>query len=139
MSLSLRSGDHLRNGETQAQPRGQPGPHPSGLSLLQATGSLVSIFVYDVKPGADEQTQVAKAAFKRLKTLRHPNILSYIDGLEVPALCLLISVLTFSQFPSAVSTLFLSFQPLDFSTPRFGFCFSTASVPVMFLTSPSSP
>lgn len=44
----------------------------------------MSIFVYDVKPGAEEQTQVAKAAFKRLKTLRHPNILAYIDGLEVP-------------------------------------------------------
>lgn len=55
------------------------------LSVLhQATGSAVSIFVYDVKPGAEEQTQVAKAAFKRLKTLRHPNILAYIDGLEVP-------------------------------------------------------
>nr|XP_031304268.1 N-terminal kinase-like protein isoform X4 [Camelus dromedarius] len=48
----------------------------------KATGSPVSIFVYDVKPGAEEQTQVAKAAFKRLKTLRHPNILAYIDGLE---------------------------------------------------------
>lgn len=45
----------------------------------------MSIFVYDVKPGAEEQTQVAKAAFKRLKTLRHPNILAYIDGLEVTA------------------------------------------------------
>lgn len=44
----------------------------------------MSIFVYDVKAGAEEQTQVAKAAFKRLKTLRHPNILAYIDGLEVP-------------------------------------------------------
>ena len=47
----------------------------------------MSIFVYDVKPGAEEQTQVAKAAFKRLKTLRHPNILAYIDGLEVPTSC----------------------------------------------------
>ncbi|KAM9220933.1 N-terminal kinase-like protein isoform 4-T4 [Dugong dugon] len=60
---------------------------PPGLWALhrgrkKATGSPVSIFVYDVKPGADEQTQVAKAAFKRLKTLRHPNILAYIDGLE---------------------------------------------------------
>lgn len=45
----------------------------------------MSIFVYDVKPGAEEQTQVAKAAFKRLKTLRHPNILAFIDGLEVLA------------------------------------------------------
>uniref|UniRef100_G3UD16 N-terminal kinase-like protein n=1 Tax=Loxodonta africana TaxID=9785 RepID=G3UD16_LOXAF len=60
---------------------------PPGLWALhrgrkKATGSPVSIFVYDVKPGAEEQTQVAKAAFKRLKTLRHPNILAYIDGLE---------------------------------------------------------
>lgn len=45
----------------------------------------MSVFVHDVKPGADERTQLAKAAFKRLKTLRHPNILAYIDGLEVPA------------------------------------------------------
>lgn len=61
-----------------------PGSH-SRCVLPQATGSPVSIFVYDVKPGQEEQTQVAKAAFKRLKTLRHPNILAYIDGLEVPA------------------------------------------------------
>uniref|UniRef100_A0A452TZC5 N-terminal kinase-like protein n=1 Tax=Ursus maritimus TaxID=29073 RepID=A0A452TZC5_URSMA len=59
-----------------------PGPFSSSHSHNNATGSPVSIFVWDVKPGADEQTQVAKAAFKRLKTLRHPNILAYIDGLE---------------------------------------------------------
>ncbi|XP_072887464.1 N-terminal kinase-like protein isoform X1 [Hemitrygon akajei] len=58
-----------------------------GLWQLQAgrrkvTNDPVSIFVYDVKPNSDEQTQVAKAAFKRLKTLRHPNILSFVDGLE---------------------------------------------------------
>jgi len=29
------------------------------------------------------QVQVAKASLKRLKTLRHPNILNYVDGLEV--------------------------------------------------------
>lgn len=57
-----------------------------GLCLLQATGDPVSVFVYEVKPNADEQTQAAKSAFKRLKTLRHPNILSYIDGLEVSGL-----------------------------------------------------
>nr|XP_006136658.1 N-terminal kinase-like protein [Pelodiscus sinensis] len=50
--------------------------------FLQTTGDLVSVFVYEIKPNSDEQTQVAKAAFKRFKTLRHPNILSYIDGLE---------------------------------------------------------
>ncbi|KAJ6657013.1 hypothetical protein lerEdw1_003014 [Lerista edwardsae] len=48
----------------------------------KATGEQVSLFVYDIKPNSEEQTQVAKAAFKHLKTLRHPNILSYIDGLE---------------------------------------------------------
>nr|XP_048712995.1 N-terminal kinase-like protein isoform X2 [Caretta caretta] len=54
----------------------------SPCDLGQTTGDLVSVFVYEIKPNSDEQTQVAKAAFKRLKTLRHPNILSYIDGLE---------------------------------------------------------
>ncbi|XP_051901203.1 N-terminal kinase-like protein [Pristis pectinata] len=48
----------------------------------KGTNDPVSIFMYDVKPNSDEQTQVAKAAFKRLKTLRHPNILSFVDGLE---------------------------------------------------------
>ncbi|XP_028626701.1 N-terminal kinase-like protein isoform X3 [Grammomys surdaster] len=61
---------------------GPPGPWILHRGRKKATGSAVSIFVYDVKPGAEEQTQVAKAAFKRLKTLRHPNILAYIDGLE---------------------------------------------------------
>ncbi|XP_018409826.1 PREDICTED: N-terminal kinase-like protein [Nanorana parkeri] len=48
----------------------------------KAGGDLVSVFTYDIRPGADEQTQAAKAALKRIKTLRHPNILSYVDGLE---------------------------------------------------------
>ncbi|XP_063639159.1 N-terminal kinase-like protein isoform X16 [Pan troglodytes] len=61
---------------------GLPGPWALHRGRKKATGSPVSIFVYDVKPGAEEQTQVAKAAFKRFKTLRHPNILAYIDGLE---------------------------------------------------------
>uniref|UniRef100_A0A6I8P6I8 N-terminal kinase-like protein n=1 Tax=Ornithorhynchus anatinus TaxID=9258 RepID=A0A6I8P6I8_ORNAN len=59
-----------------------PGPWTLHRGKKKATGDPVSVFVYDVKPGAEEQTLVAKAAFKRLKTLRHPNILAYIDGLE---------------------------------------------------------
>lgn len=43
----------------------------------------MSVFVYDVAQGTEQQTQLAKAAFKRMKTLRHPNILAYVDGLEV--------------------------------------------------------
>ncbi|KAG9272469.1 N-terminal kinase-like protein isoform X1 [Astyanax mexicanus] len=48
----------------------------------KTTGEPVSIFLYEVAQGTEEQTQLAKAAFKRMKTLRHPNILSYVDGLE---------------------------------------------------------
>ncbi|XP_074087181.1 N-terminal kinase-like protein [Macrotis lagotis] len=63
---------------------GAPGP---GLWALQrgkkkATGHAVSVFVFEARPGDEEQTQLARAAFKRLKTLRHPNILAYTDGLE---------------------------------------------------------
>uniref|UniRef100_A0A673WTI3 N-terminal kinase-like protein n=1 Tax=Salmo trutta TaxID=8032 RepID=A0A673WTI3_SALTR len=45
-------------------------------------GEPVSVFVYEVSTGTEEQAQLAKAAFKRMKTLRHPNILAYVDGLE---------------------------------------------------------
>ncbi|XP_030425737.1 N-terminal kinase-like protein [Gopherus evgoodei] len=63
--------------------QGEPaGPWQLHRGKRKTTGDLVSVFVYEVKPNSDEQTQVAKAAFKRFKTLRHPNILSYIDGLE---------------------------------------------------------
>ncbi|XP_034037770.1 LOW QUALITY PROTEIN: N-terminal kinase-like protein [Thalassophryne amazonica] len=48
----------------------------------KANGEPVSVFVYEVAQGTEEQTQLAKAAFKRMKTLRHPNILAYVDGLE---------------------------------------------------------
>lgn len=85
----------------------------------------MSIFVYDVKAGAEEQTQVAKAAFKRLKTLRHPNILAYIDGLEVPVA------------RSAHLTVCPHFVPKCFNALRFG-TLSTTSLPVMPLIFPSS-
>ncbi|XP_046462437.1 N-terminal kinase-like protein [Daphnia pulex] len=43
----------------------------------------VSVFILDAKTsGNDTQIELAKAALKRLKTLRHPNILTYIDSLE---------------------------------------------------------
>uniref|UniRef100_A0A671KTF0 N-terminal kinase-like protein n=1 Tax=Sinocyclocheilus anshuiensis TaxID=1608454 RepID=A0A671KTF0_9TELE len=48
----------------------------------KTTSEPVSVFVYEVSQGTEEQTQLAKAALKRTKTLRHPNILSYVDGLE---------------------------------------------------------
>ncbi|KAG8564022.1 hypothetical protein GDO81_016297 [Engystomops pustulosus] len=48
----------------------------------KAGGDPVSVFTYEIRPGAEEQTQAAKSALKRIKTLRHPNILAYVDGLE---------------------------------------------------------
>ncbi|CAI9730784.1 Hypothetical predicted protein [Octopus vulgaris] len=48
----------------------------------KVNGDAVSIFAFDVKSADSSQLQTAQAAFKRLKTLRHPNILSYLDGLE---------------------------------------------------------
>uniref|UniRef100_A0A8C4ED49 N-terminal kinase-like protein n=1 Tax=Dicentrarchus labrax TaxID=13489 RepID=A0A8C4ED49_DICLA len=48
----------------------------------KTNGEPVSVFVYEVTQGTEQQTQLAKAAFKRMKTLRHPNILAYVDGLE---------------------------------------------------------
>ena len=50
---------------------------------LQGTGEPVSIFAFDVKAASDTQVQTAKSSLKRIKTLRHPNILTFLDGVEV--------------------------------------------------------
>lgn len=49
---------------------------------LQGTNEEVSVFVFDIKNGSETQLEIAKAAIKRLKTLRHPSILMYLDSLE---------------------------------------------------------
>ncbi|XP_059497475.1 delta(14)-sterol reductase TM7SF2 [Stegostoma tigrinum] len=76
--------------ETSGGPEASLGLWQLHQGRRKGTSDPVSVFVYDIKPNSDEQTQVAKAAFKRLKTLRHPNILSFTDGLEVSALILLV-------------------------------------------------
>ncbi|XP_019725520.1 N-terminal kinase-like protein isoform X2 [Hippocampus comes] len=48
----------------------------------KSNGEPVSVFMHEVAQGSEQQAQLAKAAFKRMKTLRHPNILAYVDGLE---------------------------------------------------------
>jgi SCY1-like protein 1 len=48
----------------------------------KTTLDQVSIFIFDLKSSSETQIQVAKASMKRLKTLRHPNILTFLDGLE---------------------------------------------------------
>lgn len=46
------------------------------------TDEVVSVFVYDIKNGSDTKLDIAKAAIKKLKTLRHPSILQFLDSLE---------------------------------------------------------
>jgi len=53
------------------------------MSVFQGSDEEVSVFIYDVKNGSDAQLEIARAALKRLKTLRHPSILTYLDSLEV--------------------------------------------------------
>ncbi|KAJ8045185.1 N-terminal kinase-like protein [Holothuria leucospilota] len=48
----------------------------------KSNGEAVSVFVIDLKTSRAEHIETAKAAHKRIKTLRHPNFLTYIDGLE---------------------------------------------------------
>jgi hypothetical protein len=42
----------------------------------------VSIFVYDIKNGSDVKLELAKSFLKRLKTLRHPSVLQFLDSAE---------------------------------------------------------
>jgi len=47
------------------------------------TGEDVSVFVFDIKNGGEQQLDIVRSSVKRLKTLRHPSILAYLDSLEV--------------------------------------------------------
>ncbi|KAI7690161.1 hypothetical protein SSS_04948 [Sarcoptes scabiei] len=42
----------------------------------------VTIFRYEAKPNESSYFELAKNTLKRIKTLRHPSILSYLDSLE---------------------------------------------------------
>ncbi|KAK4514742.1 uncharacterized protein ATC70_002345 [Mucor velutinosus] len=44
-------------------------------------GSEVSIFVFDCQKNRDK-AQLARNAFKRIRTMRHPDVLRYLDGIE---------------------------------------------------------
>ena len=83
----------------------------------------MSLFVYEVALGTDQQTQLAKAAFKRMKTLRHPNILAYVDGLEVCVWCILPSQTQRYKTPT-YSYNWRRYNNLSFKYPSF-FSFST--------------
>lgn len=42
----------------------------------------MSVFVFDIKNCSESQLEIAKSSIKRLKTLRHPSVLTYLDSLE---------------------------------------------------------
>lgn len=48
----------------------------------KVTNEEVSVFVYDIKSGSEMKLEIAKSAVKRLKTLRHPSVLQFLDSLE---------------------------------------------------------
>ena len=48
----------------------------------KTNGDIVSVFVMDLKSGDESQIQLAKKSLKRFKTLRHPNVVTYVDELE---------------------------------------------------------
>jgi len=49
----------------------------------RTTGDSVAIFSCDTKDGASQtQLDIARAAVKRLKTLRHPSVLTYLHSVE---------------------------------------------------------
>jgi len=52
------------------------------LRVLQADKTPVSVFVFDLVAQMD-RAALGRNAMKRCKTLRHPSILPYLDGLEV--------------------------------------------------------
>ncbi|KAF2069881.1 hypothetical protein CYY_008803 [Polysphondylium violaceum] len=45
-------------------------------------GSAVSVFSFDIKKNPTK-LEVAKNGFKRAKTIRHPNFLTFLDGIEL--------------------------------------------------------
>ncbi|XP_053985975.1 N-terminal kinase-like protein [Hylaeus anthracinus] len=45
-------------------------------------GEDVSVFVFEFKNGNEHLLDIVRSAVKRLKTLRHPSILTYLDSLE---------------------------------------------------------
>ncbi|XP_041343571.1 N-terminal kinase-like protein, partial [Pyrgilauda ruficollis] len=78
-------------GPPDADPDAEPLPDPAAPAPLwrllrgrrKADGAPVSVFAHSLGPGGDPgATALARAGLKRLRSLRHPNILGYLDSLE---------------------------------------------------------
>lgn len=51
--------------------------------FTQDDSSLVSVFAFDgSSPSSRDRLPLAKNALKKLKTIRHPNIITYVDSFE---------------------------------------------------------
>lgn len=48
----------------------------------KGTDEQVSIFCYEIKVGTDTTFELAKSSLKRIKTLRHPSVLQFLDSFE---------------------------------------------------------
>jgi len=57
----------------------------------KANGNPVTVFICDAKIAPPDEFQVAKNACKRLRTIRHPNMLRYIDSYESDALIYMVT------------------------------------------------
>lgn len=51
--------------------------------LLKGLEEEVTIFILESKNASPAEMDAAKASVKRLKTLRHPNVLTFLDSVEV--------------------------------------------------------
>jgi len=53
------------------------------LNISQSSGEEVTIFILDTKSASVTELEAIRAGVKRLKTLRHPSILTFLDSVEV--------------------------------------------------------
>ena len=50
--------------------------------FLKDDGSAVTVFIMDLNRNPDKK-ELARNALKKARTIRHPNVLKFIDGAEV--------------------------------------------------------
>lgn len=48
----------------------------------RSTQEEVSVFLFDVQKSSETQLEIAKSALKKLKTLRHPSLMHFLDSCE---------------------------------------------------------
>lgn len=65
-------------------PTGMTGAIAVAGGANHAQHESISIFTFDKRNASSDQQALAKNALQRIKTLRHPNILKYIDSIDLP-------------------------------------------------------